>query len=196
METDSISNRVPDSVLQRILGPMAVESPYPYRTTTPTQRTRAKEEGEPSFGEIVSAGFSQENLIAAGIRKVNRSGAKPDPEWIANGGVYGLPKEQFDVLTKGVPPQYWEALDGTQSLYEATILTNQLRKLNETEHILANAGWGGFGARMLGAMVDPAAIGVGLFTGGTATMAFKSRSLTKLTYLATKGVRRNVIHTS
>ena len=117
MENDFMSSRVPYSVLNRILGTGVVESPYTYRTTTPTQRIRAEEEAKPGFLETVSAGFPRENLVAAGIRKVNRSGAKPDPEWIASGGVFGLPKEQFDVLTEGVPPQYWAALDGTRSLY-------------------------------------------------------------------------------
>ena len=131
-------------------------------------------------GTFVSA-VMQENLLAELSRRWERNRISYDPNW--TGSIGNLPQETQDLLLKDLPAgQHTEVLDKSRSYQEAWVIANQLRKINERNLVLQDAGFSGILARIGAAISDPAAIGLGLATGSIGYFGTKSAQAARISY--------------
>jgi hypothetical protein len=85
----------------------------------------------------------------------------------------------FESLTEGLQPAYAEMIGEAQSMEHATALRARALKQQESQDRLASMGWGGTALRFAAAMTDPAAIAIGVATGGSAWAARGATSLAR-----------------
>lgn len=103
------------------------------------------------FLATIEAGFGSENSLAT----ISRAFRIPCGGFDPNFNLFALSDEKFKEITEGVAPAFFPAFDQAQSEEDAFRIRERILEIRENEQILANAGLGGFGARLLGAFLDP-----------------------------------------
>lgn len=119
----------------------------------------SQQRGEAMFRAVGDA-FRSETVIPWLLRQAGRAGYTYDPKFTLSDD------ETFKQLTEGLPEDMWDAFDDAVSMDHATRIRDQMLEVAESRQRLASLGWGGVGARVAAAVLDPVGIAAGVATGG------------------------------
>jgi len=93
-----------------------------------------------------------------------------------------------DAQERGIPAHYLRHISDSQSEAHYQAQLDRAARSAEVEQMLAAQGWGGFGIRMLAAVLDPVAIGAGIATEGVGMIATTGMTLSRAARVARIGL--------
>lgn len=139
---------------------------------------RAQDEQDPGLVRGLALAARQEWSMLWALQ--GNSDMAPDPD-------FRMTPERLRELTQDVPERYWGFFEQAHSDAHAGRLREAMMRDLEVERQLGAMGWTGTGLRVLTAIVDPLAIGIGLASGAAATPALAAFKAGRLARIATAG---------
>lgn len=109
----------------------------------------ASRDREPGFIEEVGAAFGTTGLSRNLAARFPRLFIESDPSFV-------MDDEMRRRYGRGLPEEWWDALDGADSEAEAEWIRTDLQNRLKSERILENAGFSGIAWRMFAGLTDPA----------------------------------------
>lgn len=160
--------------------------PRPELAFETRRRERIERQARPSFLETIAAAASNETILLAGPRILERALAPTDPG-------YRLTPKELAGLSEGLGDEYLDAFSVARSRRHAELIRDHqlLRQVNAQR--LAEAGFGGTLSAFGAAILDPAALAADIATVGVARGFTAARGATRLARIGSRAARTGAV---